>query len=137
MNPITIILKTIVNPTEDISKVKIAIENLIYNPQSKIVSKNNEKIIVARAKNRDDLKKIYDLFNQQRIRNVARMVMKKGLQERGIIFYVNKQAAYMKRISFCVAVAESPLGPIRIEITCTDPKGLINWLSPSKVSRKK
>ena len=82
MKPINIIIKTIINPTEDIDKVKIAIGNLIYNPQSKIISKNNEKKIVAKAKSRDDLKKIYDLIKQQRIRNVAKTVMKKGLQKK-------------------------------------------------------
>jgi len=33
-------------------------------------------------------------------------------------------------ISFSEPVGESPLGPIRVEVRCEDPRELINWLAP-------
>jgi predicted RNA binding protein with dsRBD fold (UPF0201 family) len=33
-------------------------------------------------------------------------------------------------VSFCEPVAESPLGPIRVEITCDNPSEVLDFLAP-------
>jgi len=57
-------------------------------------------------------------------------VLFKGLNENSITFYLNKQVAYAGHVSFCQPVAESPLGPIKVQILCDKPKDLIDWLAP-------
>ncbi|MEM3766442.1 MAG: hypothetical protein QXU46_05395, partial [Candidatus Bathyarchaeia archaeon] len=53
-----------------------------------------------------------------------------GLSENNITFYLNKQVAYAGHVSFSKAVAESPLGPIKVQIECGNPRQLIDWLAP-------
>ena len=82
MNTINIVIETVVNPTEDIDKVKIAVGNLLYKPKFEIIPSNREKKLFARAEGREALKKIYDRLKKERIRDAARRVMKKGLHEK-------------------------------------------------------
>jgi predicted RNA binding protein with dsRBD fold (UPF0201 family) len=59
--------------------------------------------------------------------------MLEELNDNSIIFYLNKQAAYMNHISFSSQTGESPLGVIRVEIKSDNAKELINWLTPRAV----
>jgi predicted RNA binding protein with dsRBD fold (UPF0201 family) len=46
-----------------------------------------------------------------------------------ISFYLNKQVAFAGHISFSEESAESPLGPIRVNIETDSPEQLIDWLA--------
>ncbi|MFQ6074145.1 MAG: hypothetical protein ACE5KC_02885, partial [Candidatus Bathyarchaeia archaeon] len=87
-------------------------------------------LLKAKAKGREGLTKLYNLLRRERIRDAARGVLYKGLSGNSITFCLNKQVAYAGHISFCQPVAESPLGPIKVQITCDNPKELIDWLAP-------
>jgi predicted RNA binding protein with dsRBD fold (UPF0201 family) len=78
----------------------------------------------------DTLTKLYNLLRRERIRDAARGVLYEGLSEKSIIFYLNKQVAYVGHVSFSKPVGESPLGPIKVEIQCDKPRELIDWLAP-------
>lgn len=78
----------------------------------------------------DTLTKLYNLLRRERIRNAARGALYEGLNQKSIIFYLNKQVAYMGHVSFSQPEAESPLGPIKVEIECDNPRELIEWLAP-------
>ncbi len=78
----------------------------------------------------EGLTKLYNLLRRERIRDAARGVLFKGLSQNSITFYLNKQVAYAGHISFCQPSGESPLGPIKVQITCDKPKELIEWLAP-------
>jgi hypothetical protein len=78
----------------------------------------------------EGLTKLYNLLRRERIRDAARGVLFKGFNGTSITFYLNKQVAYAGHISFCEPVAESPLGPIKVEIKCEKPRELIDWLAP-------
>ncbi|MCK5563505.1 hypothetical protein KAI30_04965, partial [Candidatus Bathyarchaeota archaeon] len=84
----------------------------------------------AKTEGMEGLAKLYNLLRRERIRDAARRVLFKGLRGSSITFYLNKQVAYAGHISFCQPVAESPLGPIKVQITCDKPKELIEWLAP-------
>jgi predicted RNA binding protein with dsRBD fold (UPF0201 family) len=70
------------------------------------------------------------LLRRERIRDAAHSVLLEGLSGNTITFYLNKQVAYAGRVSFSKAVAESPLGPIKVQIKCDNPRQLVEWLAP-------
>jgi predicted RNA binding protein with dsRBD fold (UPF0201 family) len=43
--------------------------------------------------------------------------------------YLNKQAAFMGRVSFCAPVGESPHGPISIEVETEDMQTVIDYIA--------
>lgn len=133
MDHIVVKAEAKVNPTEDEEKVKKAVQNIILNPSFEIVRKGHEEFVVATSQERDGLAKLYNLFRQERILDAARKALFEGLSGDTITFYLNKQVAYVGHVSFCEPTAESPLGPIRIEIVCENPRELINWLAPKTV----
>lgn len=134
MNQIKVKAETEIKPTEDPEKVKRAIQNLILNPTIETSQTGEKSLLIAEAEGEDGLSKLYNLFRQERIRDAARKLLFKGMKGNTITFYLNKQVAYVGHISFCKPIAESPLGPIKIEITCNDPRTLIDWLAPSTVA---
>jgi hypothetical protein len=88
---------------------------------------------MAKIDGKAGLSKFYNLLGQERILNAARAILLKGIDGNKITFYLNKQVAYVEHISFCEPLGESPLGPIRVEITCDDTRELVDWLSPRSV----
>lgn len=133
MDQITVKAEAKVNPTEDEEKVKKAIQNVILSPSFEVVPMDREKLVFATSNERDGLAKLYNLFRQERILDAARKALFEGLSGNTITFYLNKQVAYVGHVSFCKPAAESPLGPIRIEIACENSRELINWLAPKTV----
>jgi predicted RNA binding protein with dsRBD fold (UPF0201 family) len=119
-----------VNPTEDLEKVKRAVENIFGSLEFEVKSQRRGSSLVAKAKGIEGLTKLYNLLRRERIRDAARGVLFDGLGEKSIVFYLNKQVAYAGHISFSKPEAESPLGPIRVQIRCDNPRELIEWLAP-------
>lgn len=130
MSEVTWIIEVEVNPTEDPEKVKTAVGNLFTSSSEELLAKGRGCLFTVKAKGREGLAKFYTLLRQERILNAARRVLTKGNSGDGITFCLNKQAAYMKRISFCEPMGESPLGPIMVEIKTDDTKAFIDWLAP-------
>ncbi len=119
-----------VNPTEDLEKVKRAVENLFGSVEFEVETKGWGNLLTTRTKGIDGLTKLYNLLRRERIRDAARGVLFDGLGDKSLVFYLNKQVAYAGHISFSKPVAESPLGPIKIQIRCDNPRELIEWLAP-------
>ncbi len=118
------------NPTEDPDKVKQAVENIFSTAEFETKQGDNGNPLIANAKGKEGLTKLYNLLRRERIRDAARGVLFKGLKGHFITFYLNKQVAYAGHVSFCQPVAESPLGPIKVQLACDNPKELIEWLAP-------
>ncbi len=130
MDEVEVEVETEINPTEDVEKVKQAIENLFGSLEYEIVPIHRGSLLKAKAKDLDALTKFWNLLRRERIRDAARTVLFEGVNEKSITFYLNKQVAYAGHISFSKPVAESPLGPIKVHIKCAEPKRLIDWLAP-------
>lgn len=127
---IEIIVEAEVKATESEEKVKKAILN-IFEPESISIEKRfGRKYIVAKAESIESLRKLHSLLRRERILDAARKMMKRFSTQNQVIFFLNKQVAYMGHISFCLPERESPLGPIRIEITSSNSRDVINWLAP-------
>lgn len=128
MNEIYINIETEVNPTEDIEKIKLALANLFILSKIKLVKKNKVSVTIQ-TDEREVITRFRSLLRQNRILNAARKVLIKGSNGKSTIFYLNKQAAYMKRISFCGPTSESVLGSIKVQIESDNIIALIDWLT--------
>ncbi len=133
MNEIAIQVEVEINPTEDQEKVKRAVENILGNAEFEIKQLKQGSLLVAKAEGMDGLTKFYNLLRRERIRDATRRVLFGGLSGKFIVFYLNKQVAYVGHVSFSQPTAESPLGPIKVQIQCDSPRELIEWLAPKTV----
>jgi len=130
MDEVTVHIEAEINPTESEEKVKKAIENLFGQIQTKVQSIYKGGLLTAETKGLEPLTKLYNLLRRERIRDAARRALYEGLTGKTISFCLNKQVAYAGHVSFSKAVAESPLGPIKVKIECENPRELIDWLAP-------
>ncbi|MEM3581147.1 MAG: RNA-binding domain-containing protein [Candidatus Bathyarchaeia archaeon] len=130
MDEVEVHVEVEINPTESEEKVRRAIENIFGGIPVQIKSLRRGSLLTADAKGLQFLTKLYNLLRRERIRDAARGALFEGLGEKTITFYLNKQVAFVGHVSFSKAVAESPLGPIKVQIRCDDPRRLIDWLAP-------
>jgi len=135
VNEISVYIEAEVSPTEDIEKVRKAVENVFGNVEFEVRPKKRGSILFGKAKGLDGLIKLQNLLRRERIRNAARGALFEGLSEKSMIFYLNKQVAYVSHISFSRPEAESPLGPIKVQVQCDNPRELIDWLAPKIIKR--
>ncbi len=129
INGITGTITVEIKPTENSEKIEKAISNFFNYTSLNTVSKLEKNYLIAKIEGREGLTKFNERLKQEKILNIAKKVLIKGLRGKSIIFYLNKQVAYVNHISFCEQKNESPLGPIRVEIRCDDTNQLINWFT--------
>jgi len=119
-----------VNPTEDLDKVRIAVQKVLGELQLHIIEEDEAKRLIGRAEGREALSKFQELLRRERIRGAARRILVNSLRGNTITFYLNKQVAYVGHVSFSQSIGESPLGPICVVIESERPRELIDWLAP-------
>jgi predicted RNA binding protein with dsRBD fold (UPF0201 family) len=130
MDEVTIRVETEVNPTEAEEKVKTAVANLFGNITLQTKPAYRGSVLTAEAHGQEALIKLRNLLRMDRVRDAARKVLFRSLRGNAISFCLNKQVAFAGHISFSEAVAESPLGPLKVLIKCENPRQLIDWLAP-------
>ncbi len=135
MSEISVLIEAEIHPTEDLEKVKRAIENLFANLSFEVQPLGDQNLLRARTSGRDGLAPFQRLLREARIRDAARRVLMKGRRNREIVFYLHKQAAHAGHVSFCEPQGESPLGPLAVMITTRNPTELIDWIAPSASMR--
>ncbi|MDG6222842.1 MAG: RNA-binding domain-containing protein [Candidatus Bathyarchaeota archaeon] len=130
-----------VNQTEDLEKVKTAVENMFGPLDFEVKDKLWGQLLTVRITGTQGLTKLSNLLKREQILAAARKVLRNSIDNNSITFYLNKQVAYAGHVSFSQQSHESPLGPITVKIDCDDPKKLVNWLAPRTIkqssSRKK
>jgi predicted RNA binding protein with dsRBD fold (UPF0201 family) len=136
MNEILVHVEVEVNPTEDLEKVKLSVENIFGSVTFKVKSRTWGQLLIAETTGTKGLTKLHNLLSREQIRAAARKVFFSGMNEKSVTFYLNKQVAYAGHISFSQQTAESPLGPIQVQIRCSNPQELIDWLTPKPPKRK-
>lgn len=125
-----IIVETEIRPTEDEEKVKKAVLNFFTPSSIRVEDRGRCKVLVAEAEETEALQKLYLKLREQRILDAARSMMTRWSSRDRVVFYLHKQAAFMNYVTFCLPEGESPLGPIKFEVTGVDAKALIDWLAP-------
>jgi len=129
MEQITLHVEAEINPTEELEKVKKAVNNLFGNISITTRPEGEGCNLTGEAAGQDSLIKFRNLLRNDRIRDAARKVLFRKIRGNTIGFYLNKQVAYAGHVSFSEETAESPLGPIRIAITGDNPRQIVEWLA--------
>ena len=138
MTEIQVRVETPLNPTEDSDKVTRAVHNLF--PNAKLHEKRTDERhakLEATMSSLQDLENLKTILCQEVIRDAARRILLQSLSGSTIVVYLNKQAAFAGKASFCERYDESPLGPITLTITVENPVELVDWLAPSSRARQR
>lgn len=122
--------ESLVNPTEDQSKVERALHNIFPSAHIERTDLADDVVkLEVHGNSLEFLSTLRSLIKQERIRSAARSILLRGTRGTHIRFYLNKQAAFVGRVSFCQPEGESPLGPISIEVETTDVSRVIDYLA--------
>ena len=133
-------VESLVNPTEDPAKVERAVHNIFPGAPIKRTNVGNDVIkLEVSGSGLEFLRTLRALIMQDRIRSAARRILLVSARTGQIRFSLNKQVAFVGRVSFCAPVGESPLGPISIKIETTESDQVIDFLAaiPGEVFRSR
>ncbi len=114
-------------PTESIEKVEKAVKNIFPNID---ISISGGKL-VGESTDVQVLKKFHLALRIQRVLDAARSVMFNGMSGSRVVINLNKQAAFVGKVSF--VEGETPLGPITATFEALDIECLIDYLAPRTI----
>ena len=112
-----------INASEDINKVRIAISNTLTDMDEKITGDT----LVANSNNYESLTKIYETMRSRRSKSAYRRHLMRNMTKDSTWFYLNKQAAFANVIALCDEADESPLGPIKVVLHSKNIEDVIDW----------
>lgn len=126
--------------TEDKERVLKAIANVLHMDLMKCrevkAPEEDSFILECTSESFKPLEKLRSLLRTQRTLDAARTYLEKGYSGGVVRFYLNKQAAYTGKVSFCAyEFGESPLGAITVTVHLEgcNPEKFMNWLAPRTV----
>ena len=120
-------VEAIVNPSEDTQKVIDAIANLFTRCSPEVSFRSR---VVGRAVGSDSLAILYEQVRSRSAMGVLRRMLLDNRVGDSTSFLLNKQAATSGIASVIEEEQESPLGPIRVTISCEELDALVDWLVP-------
>ena len=120
-------VETIVNPSEDTQKVIDAIANLFTRCSPEVSFRSR---VVGRAVGSDSLAILYEQVRSRAAMGVLRRMLLDNRVGDSTSFLLNKQAATSGIAAVIEEEQESPLGPIRVTISCEELDALVDWLVP-------
>lgn len=129
MVEVTVFVETEIYPTESEENVRTSIASFLDNTTITVKSVAKGSTLTAVVKGQESLMKLRNMLRNDRIRDAARRFLFKSIRGNMISFCLNKQVAFSGHISFSEQTAESPLGPIRVNIETDNAEQLINWLA--------
>lgn len=118
-------METPLRPTESREKVRRTILNLF--PEARL---EEGESLTGRV---GSLDRFAELLRRQRIRDSSREVLLGSIRGRRLVFHLNKQAAFARRVSFS---AHAPLGDIRVTVVSDDLRTLVEDLAPATIRRR-
>jgi len=118
-----------VNPSEDPHKVMEAMQNVIPGcmPEFRYGSR-----AIGRVTGPDSLSILYEQARSRSAMGVLRRMLVDNRAGSSTWFLLNKQAAAAGIAAVVEEDLESPLGPIRVTITCEELDTVVDWLVPEK-----
>ena len=132
-----VIIRAPLFPTEDEKRVLKALANIFPEIKFRIEGEGKFREIIGECICSHCLEKLRNKLRTQRILDSARSYIFKGRESGFVKFYLNKQAAFVGKISFCAfEFGESPLGAITVivELGDEDFEKFVNWLAPATVN---
>ena len=126
-SPVELKVEAPVNPSEDPQKVIGAISNIIdrCSPEFRYGSR-----IMGRASGHEPLAVLYEQVRSRSAMGVLRRMLIDNRAGDSTWFLLNKQAAAAGIAVVIEDEQESPLGPIRVTISCEELDSLVEWLVP-------
>jgi hypothetical protein len=112
-----------VHPTESKEKVEKALKNVF--PSVEFIL--SEEHYIGKSQDIQSLDHFKALLTHQRIRDTANTMLRRSRRDGELVFYLNKQAAFMGKVNFS---EECPLGPITVTVKGKDIDQVIDHLSP-------
>lgn len=113
-----------VKPTEAREKVEAAIKQIFPTLELSLIGSS----LVGESTRMESLDRLHELLRQQAIRDSARSVMLRSRRGNVVRFMLNRQVAFVGRVSF--TGGESPLGPIVVTLEVPDIERLVDYLAP-------
>ena len=113
-----------VRPTEAKEKVEVSVKNIF--PTLEFIRVGD--LLYGESTRVEALARLHQLLRLQAILDSARKTMLRGRRDNVVRFMLNKQAAFVSRVSF--TDGESPLGPIVVTLEAPDIERLIDYLAP-------
>lgn len=123
-----------VRPTEDKDKVVKAVTNLFSLDKVEVVEDYPYDRLVGESSKIESLVKLHRILRQERILDTFRSVLLSNKVGNTTEFRLNKQSAYVGRVTLVTLDSESPLGPITVRIVSDKIDEVIDWLAPKTVS---
>jgi predicted RNA binding protein with dsRBD fold (UPF0201 family) len=120
-------VEAIVNPSEDAQKVIDAIANIFTRCSPELSFRSR---VVGRAVGSDSFSILYEQVRSRSAMGVLRRMLLDNRAGDSTWFLLNKQAATSGIAAIIEDQQESPLGPIRVTISCEELDKLIDWLVP-------
>ncbi|MFP3314438.1 MAG: RNA-binding domain-containing protein [Thermocladium sp.] len=124
-----LVVKAIVNPTEDPAKVSSAVHKMV-DLDLRVINEDGVDYVVGVSGSIASLSPLRDLVARLGMSRLMREMLRSNMVGDTIEIRLHKQAAYVGAISFVSHNSESPMGPITITITAPDPEKIIEWLVP-------
>jgi len=124
-----LVVKAIVNPTEDPAKVSSAVHRMV-DLDLRVINEDGVDYVVGVSGSIASLSPLRDLVARLGMSRLMREMLRSNMVGDTIEIRLHKQAAYVGAISFVSHDSESPMGPITITITAPDPEKIIEWLVP-------
>lgn len=127
-------VKCLVHPTEDITKVREAIENIFGVVPIKNFEKDQLIELVSTELHQDDLFHIRQIIHDKRIIDAVRVRLLRNRDELTSFIFLDKQAAFVEKLRLLDNEDETPpLGSIELRIDFTSESGFetfLNWFTP-------
>lgn len=117
-------IKTKINLTEDINKVKNSIKNII--PEKITINTTDKEILIESDVTLLD--NIHKLVKTNKLEEVTVNILNKNKTEGKLLFYVNKQAAFHNKFHI-IDENMSPLDDIEVLIETSNPDSIIKWIT--------
>jgi uncharacterized protein len=121
-----------VNPSESPERVKTAVANVIQcTPEFRYGNK-----IIGKSFGGESLRTIYEQIRSRTAMGVLRRMLLNNRVDNSTWFLLNKQAAVTGILVVVDDERESPLGPVRVTVSCEEIDALIDWLVPARIKSR-
>jgi uncharacterized protein len=121
-----------VNPSESPERVKTAVANVIQcTPEFRYGNK-----IIGKSFGGESLRTIYEQIRSRTAMGVLRRMLLNNRVDNSTWFLLNKQAAVTGILVVVDDERESPLGPVRVTVSCEEIDAFIDWLVPARIKSR-
>lgn len=120
----TVEIACAINLSESQQKIEQAITNIFLE----CIIRNENYSIITTSNDIKSLEKIRESIQSNHSQKTYLRIIQKHIIDNSTWFYLNKQAAFAKKIVICEEADESPLGPIKVTISSNNLERIIDWL---------